>query len=820
MTGGDGMVELRGKELRSHPMGHEGILASLREVAKAIREGRLNEDVMSWTGHKLVDAGSPSGNLTRAKALFDAFKKQYAYMHDQRGVERIAGAHLTLGNGKEKKPRFPGGDCFAEGTLLLTEDHELVPIEQVPLGKRIWGLNGWTRILSKTARGELSVDVVTMNNGSQLHLTSGHHMNVLFCPKHPYPTKEGERACSCSPEQRVMETVRVRQLQPGMVLPQPDRLPFGSDTSISPEQSYVEGLYLADGWCEEDRFSISGKDGCPKEAQKREVQAICEKIGLKTYWHEKHLRVYSPEWTSRLAQMGSKAPEKHLLSINLAEQQVAETLRGILADSGKNSHGQGRTLTTTSRLLAVQARLLLKMQGITCGWSYLEDHGGLGKNPIWRVNTRGKGDKQPKLLRVRSVEEQVFDAPCYDIQTEDGMVYLPEHDVTVHNCDDAVVAYGSSCESAGIPCAVVGAGYDVDRNISHVLLLVSDGNGKWVYADPSAKSYDFGQYKTATREIIIDVLSGEVLCDDTMCSPRMAGRVLNDDAAGSHFLSLNGVETFELEAGPQPPSSLGTLESVGDVSDLNADDIEYLGSWVKALDDTGNSLIKSVEVANSVIKELAGLGVTLPMLGADNNPIFGPEEFQRARNLDQMIMIAQSAFQEVIDGTRKIGLVNGVFGADLVLEALPSDSLLVGYDVKLRRPELYKQSTGERVNMQASNLGAFPILGVAIAAAIATVAISGAVIADAVASAQKAQAAAQQAAAQAEYDLVKAGRSAELVKVMEARKKLVAEQAKVTPGGQVNQAAQGLAKVMETLGWIAVGGGVIWGVSKIAKSLK
>lgn len=487
------MVQVRNVELRDHPIGHTGILASLREVAKAIRDGRLHEDVISWSGHQLVAAGSPSGNLTRAKALFDAFRKQYAYMHDQRGVERIAGAHLTLGNGKDKKPRFPGGDC-----------------------------------------------------------------------------------------------------------------------------------------------------------------------------------------------------------------------------------------------------------------------------------------------------------------------------------DDATVAFGAACESAGIPCAVVGAGYDTERNISHVLLLVSDANGKWVYADPSAKGFEFGQYKTPTREIIVDVLSGEVLCDDTMCSPRMAGRILNDDAAGSKFLALNGIETFELEAGPQPPSSLGTLEAEGYVGDLNADDIAYIKSLMQATRDAGESLIKSVSVANDVIKSLGNL----PLLGSENNPIFGPEDFQRARNLDQMLMITEAAFDSVLQGKRKIGLVNGVFGADLVLEALPSDPLLVGYDVKLRRPELYDASTSQRVNMQGSNLGAFPILGVAIAAAVATVAIAGAVIADAMASAQKAQAAAQQAANQAEYDLVKAGRTDELVKVMEARKKLMAEQAKVTPGGQVKEGAQGVAKVMETLGWIGLGGVLVWGGIKIAKSLK
>jgi hypothetical protein len=40
------------------------------------------------------------------------------------------------------------------------------------------------------------------------------------------------------------------------------------------------------------------------------------------------------------------------------------------------------------------------------------------------------------ILRVRAVETDIFEAPCFDIQTSDHYVYLPEQDVTVSNCED------------------------------------------------------------------------------------------------------------------------------------------------------------------------------------------------------------------------------------------------------------------------------------------------------------------------------------------------------------------------------------------------
>ena len=330
-------------------------------------------------------------------------------------------------------------DCFPEGTLLLRDDFELVPIEDICVGDRIWGRDKWTTVEATVEKGTLSVDAVRLNNGSVVTLTGDHHFFVGRCPKHAQHLDDGY-GCSCKLEDRTIERVRLRDLKPKEVIVQPNRIDFGSDASISPERMYVEGLYISDGWHqsykdEANRFCISGQDGCPKEEQKREVERIAKNSGINTRWHRKYIAINDKAWAQRMALMGGHAPEKHALSLNLPQDQAKQLLRGIMADSRVND-SSGWTFTTTSHQLMVQTRVLHKMFGRSSSVMYITNHGGLGKNPIWRLGVREPNSKAAKLLRVKEIEHDVAERPCYDIQTSDHYVYLPEHDVTVSNCED------------------------------------------------------------------------------------------------------------------------------------------------------------------------------------------------------------------------------------------------------------------------------------------------------------------------------------------------------------------------------------------------
>lgn len=576
-------------EQRPHPFGEQGVRSSLEEVCKRAAEGAAGiikdgvklTKVRTWAGEKLDDArkrGQPVGTpRDRMRVLLEACQKKL-WVPDPIGVEHMVGAHMMAcdDHGKDGSVCIKAGDCFPQGTLLYTEHGLLVPIEQLREGARIWGQDRWSTVQGIAYKGTLPVDVVHLNNGSQLRLTAEHKVYVLDCPDHPMLDDEDRalpadrnwrdgagNGCSCN--HRVEKRVVVSELRKGMMLRQPERIAFGKnehpDAPSDHLAAYVEGLFISDGWADyygdkNSRFFISGQDGCPKEEQKREVERICQEKGINTSWRRKSIAIYGADWTRRVQRMGRYAPEKHALTLDLDEACAAQLLRGIMADSGANKNG-GRTLTTTSFLLAVQARVLHRMFGISCGWSYIENHGGLGQNPIWRLSTRvqkRQDGKKAKSLKVKSVDHAVYDAPCWDIQTDDHRVYLPEHDVTVSNCDDITILYAAALCSVGIYTMIVGHGYNGDGDIGHVLAAGYDGRGQWLRGDPSAPDgkppLPLGECVPFTRERVYSLPEIRVLCDSRNC---LDNRRFDPDALGfvtkGTFVGVNGAP--ELVAVPE-----------------------------------------------------------------------------------------------------------------------------------------------------------------------------------------------------------------------------------------------------------------------------
>lgn len=326
-----------------------------------------------------------------------------------------------------------GEDCLPAGTQLLAEGHKFVAIEDLKPDMKIWGKDRWSNVEDVWYKGQLPVDAVQLNNGSWFKATGDHKVYVAKCVKHP-TGRSGGKLCAC--DNRKVERIHVRDLEVGMVVVSPDRIAFGEEI-LDPDRALVEGFYLSDGWSSHNsRFDISGRDGHPKEAQKKLIEEVCARLGVRTTWHKKHISILDPEWTLRIQMMGSHAPQKHALSISLDEGAAGSLLRGIMADCG----ARDREFTTTSRMLAMQTRVLYKMFGVTCGEVYIENHGGLGTDPIWRLYPRRTdGTTNKKFIRVKSIERGVAVMPVYDLATDDHYVYLPEADVTVSNCDGHAV---------------------------------------------------------------------------------------------------------------------------------------------------------------------------------------------------------------------------------------------------------------------------------------------------------------------------------------------------------------------------------------------
>jgi hypothetical protein len=155
-------------------------------------------------------------------------------------------------------------------------------------------------------------------------------------------------------------------------------------------------------------------------------------------------------------------------------------------------------------------------------WVYVEDSGEYDRV---RVRDLAVGDRllQPRYIQwfnnrateyactdksvpMREVHvtkiTQKLPRLCWDIETEDHYVYLPEHDVTVSNCDDLSVALGSATLSLGIPTMIVKQNFGKDAQ-EHVLIAVRDESGDWLYADPSTKM-PMGSALHANSEVWVD----------------------------------------------------------------------------------------------------------------------------------------------------------------------------------------------------------------------------------------------------------------------------------------------------------------------------
>ena len=109
--------------------------------------------------------------------------------------------------------------------------------------------------------------------------------------------------------------------------------------------------------------------------------------------------------------------------------------------------------------------------------------------------------------RVLELQPSAKKAVAVDIQTKDHYVYLPDQDVTVSNCDDLCVAYGSATMSIGIPTKIIGECFHGSPTPSHVLCAIQDStSGEWMRVDPSTNRV-VGDYVMGTKEVWIDPLA-------------------------------------------------------------------------------------------------------------------------------------------------------------------------------------------------------------------------------------------------------------------------------------------------------------------------
>ena len=364
------------------------------------------------------------------------------------------------------------GDCLPEDTFLTTSDGNLFEIKDSKCGMEIIGLNGEpTKILNVWNKGTLSTKRFSLSNKSVLECTSNHKVFVV--------TPLGDIREILASELKVGdELLSINKL----------KLKKGAKQEEIPlDMLKLYGLHIADGWVEDSRFSISGKDGFEKEAQKMWVKEYCESHGLNYRWHERYITINNKEYADKMFVCGHTAINKQIpFSVSLSEFEINSLLDGLRADAHLKNI---RTWIhrTISKKLSVQTRMLYKQLGIQTSLKLFVNHGGLGKNPIYDLTTRNS----IYPITVEKIEDG-RSVICYDIETENNGIYLPESDIIVHNCEDGTILFLDACRMCGIPADKVfntigntSFGYHsypiVWMDVEDLVGTASEGQGKGWY---------------------------------------------------------------------------------------------------------------------------------------------------------------------------------------------------------------------------------------------------------------------------------------------------------------------------------------------------
>jgi hypothetical protein len=494
------------------PSGMAGTEATLKIMKKLVMSpwGARNPGIVLLAA-KIRDRVPSKDYVAEADAIFQWVKSNVAYKLDPGGLEWVQTPTESV--------RRRAGDCFVKGTkVLLREGHRLVPIESLRIGDEVWGRDRWSHVENTWERGVRATYLIRLNNGSVMRLTPEHKVFVARC-QHFKAGSRKARECACPISERKIERITVEELQPQDVTLTPDKIDCGAGV-MDPRRAYVEGLYAADGFSHENSFRISGRDGFPREEQKREVEALCAALGVRTNWQPNAITVCDPDWASRCAAMGGLPWVKRLLSVDLGEVETRETLRGVLVDSGRNTRGAGRTFTTSSRELHLQVRVLLKALGISCSERFVSDHGSTCERPIWRLGIRQSAAldalgtirdrawrtaevktadpaRKEKLLRVTEVVRDGAEAQCFDVATDDHCVWLPEADWTTSQCDDHATLISALAIASGHRAGFRTIKADPERpdSFSHVYPVIGvtkNGKLQWLAADSTQRESSLG----------------------------------------------------------------------------------------------------------------------------------------------------------------------------------------------------------------------------------------------------------------------------------------------------------------------------------------
>jgi hypothetical protein len=440
--------------------------------------GGLHDPMMRQIGLAVTAGCRARDDMCELAAIFQFTKENVRYTGDITDKDTFQSAWRTL--------QYGGGDCFPEGTLFLTRDG-FEPVEQIEEGDEVHDGETWVPVLKTWDREEKEIFRVGLDNGNDLRLSATHKILRV-----PTGGAYGDA-----------EEIRVADVRVGDDLLQPRRFDGAIGDELDEATAFLVGAYLAEG-CRSNKkkggpqeyLSIAGVAN--RKGIRERVIEILKARGVKFSERTREIKFHVRDFEMAY-DLGRIAIEKALPTFRYGPKTVETIVRTMERGDGgwstsrnEQQHGSNLVYSTISPTLALQYRVLKRLLGCSVHWKTLVDHGGAGKNPIHRLTVRAEATHRP-WAKVKSITVEDEEAPCYDIMTASGRVYLPESDVITRQCDDhsvvnAVLAMENGFSTRFRITSNTGATWD------HIFCLAGVPKGpnarKWIALDTTLPGHN------------------------------------------------------------------------------------------------------------------------------------------------------------------------------------------------------------------------------------------------------------------------------------------------------------------------------------------
>lgn len=480
------------------------------------RETQLAQEDASLRlfAEKLVTGLFPHDYLSEYAAVLNWVRMHIRYSRDPVTIEQVKTPRAAL--------ETETGDCMTLDTKIIVRDrggfYRLKTLGELRFDYPLYDALSYNfdkqefefkPITAWVDKGEQPVFEVRLVNGYSAFCTRGHKFFV-------WENRRNSRSYSV---QALGDLWLGDKMAEGSSLLLAKQIPWLNNDSFwhcaqdplfgAENMAWLAGAYLAEGWHSNHNVSISKQDSVDRLNITRRLEALGVPYAISKRKKSAYVSVHTHPFKEFLKRFGHRALVKHApfealsSSRPLVEQMLAGYVWGDtwVPDPNKprKSHPKHVMMhSTVSNELAEQLKFIYLLLGRPLAGTLERKHGGLGKNPIWRLwEASGKQhplyrpDSRPRDLTSKGVRfvECVGDHPTCDITIADNHNFVLSNGLLAHNCDDMSVLLGSLLGTLGAKIRYVAGAFTINSDgtpaLTHVWCEAWEPNIKgWVVLDP------------------------------------------------------------------------------------------------------------------------------------------------------------------------------------------------------------------------------------------------------------------------------------------------------------------------------------------------